>query len=100
MRTDDPMARDAVVSIFFQRPSSSMLYFTWETGKFFAIDVDGNPRRDFYIQSATLNGKELLRAWLRDAEIRGGGTLHLVVGSVSNRQWGISHLPLLIFESF
>ena len=34
MRTADPMVRDAVVSICFQRPSSSMLYFTWKTEKF------------------------------------------------------------------
>jgi predicted alpha-1,2-mannosidase len=57
-------------------------------GKRFTIDVTGDPAHNAYIQSATLNGKPLSRDWLRDAEIRSGGTLHITVGSAPNKAWG------------
>ncbi len=51
--------------------------------------------QDPYVQSATLNGKPLTRAWLRHAEIAAGGTLELVMGPQPNKSWGSapSELP-------
>jgi predicted alpha-1,2-mannosidase len=62
-------------------------------GKRFIIDVDGDPIHDCYIQSVTLNGRELSRAWLRDSEIRAGGALKIRVGPVANKAWGAASTP-------
>ncbi|MDR3749886.1 MAG: GH92 family glycosyl hydrolase [Terracidiphilus sp.] len=62
-------------------------------GKSFTIDVTGDPTRNAYIQSVTLNGKALYRDWLRDAEIRSGGTLHITVGAAPNKTWGLVPVP-------
>ncbi|HEG43836.1 MAG TPA: hypothetical protein ENH94_07305 [Phycisphaerales bacterium] len=40
-----------------------------------------------YIQSATLNGKTLNRAWITHAEVISGGILKLVMGP-SKSTWG------------
>lgn len=64
-------------------------------GKVFEIDVtEGDPASDTYIQSATLNGKALHRAWLRDAEIREGGKLTFVLGGKPNKLWGLELPPV------
>lgn len=63
------------------------------SGKNFTIDVQGNPIKDMYIQSATLNGKPLDRDWLRDTEIKAGGTLAFKVGPTPNRAWGVTPPP-------
>ena len=66
---------------------------TWQLpgGKTLVIDVPArNASYDaMYIQSATLNGVALPRAWLTHAELIGGGTLSLVVGTTPNI-WGRS----------
>ena len=62
-------------------------------GKRFTIDVQGDPTKDIYIQSATLNGHKLSRDWLRDSEIRDGGALSFRVGPSPNRTWGVSPPP-------
>jgi putative alpha-1,2-mannosidase len=62
-------------------------------GKSFTIDVTGDPVRDAYIQSVTLNGVKLSRDWLRDAEIRAGGALHVTVGAEPNKSWGLVPVP-------
>jgi putative alpha-1,2-mannosidase len=45
-----------------------------------------------YVQSATLNGQPLTRAWLRHAEIVNGGTLAFVMGPAPST-WGQSEPP-------
>ncbi len=62
-------------------------------GKNFRIDVQGDPVRDCFIQSATLNGRTLSRAWLRESEIRAGGVLEIQVGPFPNRAWGLTPPP-------
>ncbi len=51
-----------------------------------------NPSMESYIQSATLNGEPLDRAWLRHNEIAAGAHLHFVCGS-NPSQWGCDQLP-------
>jgi len=46
-----------------------------------------------YIQSATLNGKSLNRAWLRHAEIVNGGELELQMGPAPSETWGTAEPP-------
>jgi predicted alpha-1,2-mannosidase len=57
-------------------------------GDSFAVLTKNNSRTNIYIQSATLNGHPLGRAWLRHEEIVAGGTLELVMGPHPNKAWG------------
>jgi len=56
-------------------------------GHTFTVVAKDNGPSNIYIQSATLNGKPLNRAWLRHEEIVGGGTLRLVMGPKPNVDW-------------
>jgi predicted alpha-1,2-mannosidase len=78
---------------FLTTPVFQHVVLQVRNGRHFRIDVQGDPIRDSYIQSATLNGRELSRAWLRDSEIRAGGTLNIRVGPVANRAWGVTPTP-------
>jgi len=57
-------------------------------GHSFTVLAENNGPENIYIESATLNGKSLTRAWLRHEEIVAGGTLHLVMGPKPNADWG------------
>jgi predicted alpha-1,2-mannosidase len=56
-------------------------------GNVFVIEATDNGPGQFYIQSATLNGMPIDRAWLTHQEIADGGTLHLQMGPQPNKQW-------------
>jgi len=58
-------------------------------GKKFTIKADNLNKRNFYIQSATLNGKSLARSWISHSEIVSGGKLVFRMGNEPNKQWGI-----------
>jgi putative alpha-1,2-mannosidase len=60
----------------------------WYSGGSFTILARNNSAKDCYIQSATLHGKPLHRAWIRHSEIVAGGRLELVMGSEPNQNWG------------
>ena len=51
-----------------------------EGGKNFAIEALGTSAKNLYVQSATLNGKPLDRAWLTHDEVARSGTLILHMG--------------------
>jgi predicted alpha-1,2-mannosidase len=57
-------------------------------GKEFVVKARNNTPENVYIQSATLNGKPLTRAWLLHSEIVAGGTLELQMGAAPNKEWG------------
>jgi predicted alpha-1,2-mannosidase len=57
--------------------------------KFTVLAVHNGPE-NIYVQSATLNGKPLLRPWIKHVEIVAGGTLQFVMGPKPNPQWGSS----------
>ena len=59
----------------------------------FVIEAADNSPENVYIQSATLNGKPLNRAWLTHAEVVGGGVLRLTMGSKPNKRFGSRRLP-------
>ncbi len=59
-------------------------------GHSFTVKTLNNSAQNMYVQSATLDGKPLDRAWLRHAEIVSGGTLELVMGPKPNKSWGSS----------
>ncbi|SNS41569.1 alpha-1,2-mannosidase, putative [Granulicella rosea] len=56
----------------------------------FTVIADGVSKQNKYIQSATLNGRPLEKAWFRHADIAQGGTLILKMGDKPNRAWGSS----------
>ncbi len=62
-------------------------------GNTFTVIAKNNSADNIYIQSATLNGKTLNRAWLTYQEITGGGTLRLVMGPKPNPDWGSTDRP-------
>ncbi len=57
-------------------------------GGSFTVVAHHNSTKNFYVQSARLNGRRLERAWLRHDEIVSGGTLELEMGPEPNKQWG------------
>ena len=56
-------------------------------GKSFTIKARNCSKKNKYIQSARLNGKEFNRAWIRHSEIMSGGTLEFEMGERPNRDW-------------
>ncbi len=57
-------------------------------GHKFTVLAKNNSAENIYIQSASLNGKPLNRAWLTHQELTAGGTLRLVMGPNPNPAWG------------
>lgn len=57
-------------------------------GKHFDISALHVNRQNVFIQSATLNGKEFNRSYLRHDEIMAGGRLEFVMGELPNKTWG------------
>ncbi|WP_370443858.1 GH92 family glycosyl hydrolase [Aquimarina sp. AU474] len=57
----------------------------------FTIEAEQVSDANIYIQSATLNGKELNRSYITHQEIMNGGTLHFVMGSSPNKNWGVKN---------
>jgi predicted alpha-1,2-mannosidase len=57
-------------------------------GKEFAINARNVSAQNKYIQSATINGKPLLKPWFEHSAIANGGTLVLEMGPRPNKEWG------------
>lgn len=62
-------------------------------GKIFEIVAQNASDENKYIQSATLNGKELDQAWFKHSDIKDGGKLVLVMGNHPNMNWGATTPP-------
>ena len=57
-------------------------------GKFFEIQAINNSPNNKYIQSATLNGKALNKAYIDHDIVKQGGKLVFTMGEKANRNWG------------
>ncbi|MEN8187717.1 MAG: glycoside hydrolase family 92 protein, partial [Bacteroidota bacterium] len=55
----------------------------------FTIIAENSSDDNMYIQSATLNGEEFNRTNLTHQELIQGGTLHFIMGSKPNKNWGV-----------
>lgn len=66
-----------------------------ENGKTFAIKAPGVSTQNYYVQSATLNGKPFHQAYLLHRDLMEGGELVFQMGPQPNFNWGsrISDLP-------
>jgi predicted alpha-1,2-mannosidase len=62
-------------------------------GKTFVVETINSSPDNFYIQSATINGDALDRAWLYHETVIKGGKLTLHMGPEPNKSWGSSMLP-------
>jgi len=69
-----PMFENAVISL--------------SDGKSFSIEADNLSASNIYIQSATLNGKDISRSFIYHNEIMKGGTLVFEMGETPNKNWG------------
>ena len=66
----------------------------YHPGGSFEIQVNGDPAKDSYIQSASLNGKPLNRCWIDwNNLVTHGGKLELELGDKPNKQWGVKTPP-------
>ena len=63
------------------------------SGKEFIIETENCSPTNYYVQSATLNGKPLDDCWFYRKEIMNGGHLKLKMDSIPNTQWGIASMP-------
>jgi hypothetical protein len=61
-----------------------------ENGKKFIIEAKNVSKVNFYIQSATLNGKEYTKSWFSHSEITNGGHFIFEMGNKPNNAWGTS----------
>jgi predicted alpha-1,2-mannosidase len=57
-------------------------------GKTFSVIAQNCSKKNKYIQSAKLNGKELKTSFIHHADIARGGKLKLVMGDRPNKSWG------------
>lgn len=73
-------------------PEFARVEIRLEADRRFVIETTRPKARARYIQSATLNGMPLDRAWLRHAEIVAGGTLALNL-SPKPSSWGSAQRP-------
>ena len=62
-------------------------------GRKFVIETKGNGPGQYYVQSATLNGKPFDQCWLYRDELYKGGKLELQMGADPNEQWGVEVAP-------
>ena len=62
--------------------------FKLESGKRFTIKASNVSGRNFYIQSARLNGRPYSKSYLRHQAIMDGGELVLQMGPRPNKVWG------------
>lgn len=63
-------------------------------GKTFVIQAEGLNKENVYIQSATLDGKLLDRAWIKHDEIMAGGKLIFKMGATPNKKWGLKGVAM------
>jgi predicted alpha-1,2-mannosidase len=64
------------------------LRFNLENGRSFVIKARGVSSRNFYIQSATLNGRPYRRSYLLHRDLMAGGELVFEMGPRPNANWG------------
>lgn len=60
-----------------------------EKGKTFVIEAQNVSDKNFYIQSATLNGVAFNQTTISHEQLLKGGVLHFVMGAQPNKNWGI-----------
>jgi len=57
-------------------------------GEKFVVEAKNNSNKNFYIQSAQLNGQSLNKPWILHDTVVKGGKLTLMMGDKPNKTWG------------
>jgi predicted alpha-1,2-mannosidase len=70
-------------------PWFSKVTINLESGNKFVIKAKGISTQNFYIQSATLNGKSYNASFLKHPDIMNGGELTFTMGAMPNKRWGV-----------
>jgi predicted alpha-1,2-mannosidase len=64
------------------------------------IDVAGDPAKESYIQSASLNGEPLNQCWIKwNTLVMHGGKLEIILGEKPNEKWGVEIPPPSLSDS-
>lgn len=73
---------------------------TLENGNVFKITANKVSEKNFYIQSASLNGQEHPYSYIAHDAIMEGGHLHFEMGSKPNQEWGSQdeHVPVTFIQ--
>ncbi|MFZ4261525.1 GH92 family glycosyl hydrolase [Sphingobacterium sp. HJSM2_6] len=71
-------------------PLFNKVTLTLENGKTSVIQASQNKKANRYIQSATLNGKNLSRNWIKHSELLQGVQLNFVMSEKENKKRGIN----------
>jgi len=74
-------------------PMFPQISLTLANGKTFRVEAEKNAAKNVYIQSATLNGKDLIIPVVSWEQIQAGGVLHFVMGPNPSKwagAWGPS----------
>lgn len=58
------------------------------SGGKFVVEAKNNSNKNFYIQSAQLNGQSLNKPWILHDTVVKGGKLTLIMGDKPNKTWG------------
>ncbi|MEI6060440.1 MAG: GH92 family glycosyl hydrolase [Bacteroidota bacterium] len=69
-------------------PWFSKVTINLENGKKFVISAGNISDNNFYIQSATLNGKKYAASYLKHTDIMNGGELTFSMGDKPDKKWG------------
>jgi len=69
-------------------PSFQNTVIHLDNGKEFKIIAENCSKKNKYIQSAKLNGKEWNKPWFSHDDIKDGGVLELIMGDKANKEWG------------
>lgn len=72
----------AIGSPFFEKTAIFL-----QDGRKFSVIAKGCSKKNKYIRSARLNGKDFNRCWIKHAEIMAGGVLELVMDEKPNKAW-------------
>jgi predicted alpha-1,2-mannosidase len=62
-------------------------------GKKLIIESKNNSKKNYYVQSAVLNGQKLNNCWLYRDELMKGGNLVFIMGDKPNKDWGSKTPP-------
>ncbi len=69
-------------------PLFKMATLNLQNGNKFTIEAINNSKNNFYIQSASLNGKDYSNTYIKFDAIQNGGEIKFIMGSQPNKDWG------------
>ena len=72
----------------FGSPHFDKVTLNLPKGKKFVVEAVNNSKKNIYIQSVKLNGKDYSKSFISHADIINGGTLKIIMGDKPNKNFG------------